>query len=110
MPVDDTQPVHSFFGLTYANYLVLPRSVMQSMPVGWQQDMVKLLEEAGERFGEYYAANDYDVRLVKRDEDGEVVEVHSDPLADYRHQKLKDQKELEAKRAKLTTELDYGDL
>ena len=37
-------PIHWYFGLSYANYLVLPRSVLQSMPIKWQEDFVKLLE------------------------------------------------------------------
>ncbi len=40
------EPVHGWFGLTYANYLVLPRTVLQSMPPEWQEKFVKLLEEA----------------------------------------------------------------
>lgn len=86
MPADDDQPVHSFFGLTYANYLVLPRSVMQAMPVGWQRQMVALLEEAGERFGHLYGPNDYEVSLVMKrdDEDGVPVWTRPDPLAEYR--------------------------
>ena len=38
-------PVHVFFGLTYSNYLVVPRSVLQSMPEEWQAQFVGLLED-----------------------------------------------------------------
>lgn len=41
---DDNDPIHSFFGLTYAKYLTLPRSILQSMHEEWQKDFVKLLE------------------------------------------------------------------
>ncbi|NCU33256.1 MAG: hypothetical protein EOM23_10085 [Candidatus Moranbacteria bacterium] len=37
--------IHQYFGLTYASYLILQRSVMQSMPVKWQKKFVTLLEE-----------------------------------------------------------------
>lgn len=37
--------IHSFFGLTYSNYLVLHRTLMQSMPEEWQAKFVKLIEE-----------------------------------------------------------------
>lgn len=37
--------IHTYFGLSYANYLVIPRSVLQSMPEEWQLKFVKLLEE-----------------------------------------------------------------
>lgn len=42
---EDTEPVHGWFGLSYANYLTLPRSLMQSMPQPWQAKLVALLEE-----------------------------------------------------------------
>lgn len=90
MPFDETAPVSSFFSLSYANYLVLPRSVMQAMPLGWQRDMVKLLEEAGEQFGHLYEANEYDVNLVlarpEPTDDTNVSPIYRpDPLADYRY-------------------------
>ena len=44
---DEDDFIHSFFGLSYAHYLVLPRSVLQSMPAKWQKKFVKLLNEIG---------------------------------------------------------------
>lgn len=41
-PIHDP-PVHAWFGLTYANYLVMPRSLLQSMPHEWQAQLVALL-------------------------------------------------------------------
>lgn len=43
--IDENEPIHAWFGLTYAKYLVLPRSILQSMPVEWQRDFVKLLKQ-----------------------------------------------------------------
>ena len=40
-----TEPIHEWFSLSYASYLTIPRSVLQSMPVEWQRRMVELLEE-----------------------------------------------------------------
>lgn len=40
--------IHTYFGLTYANYLVLRRTVLQSMPIGWQVRFVKMLQEIEE--------------------------------------------------------------
>lgn len=37
--------IHGWFGLTYASYLVVPRSVLQSMPADWQARLVQLLGE-----------------------------------------------------------------
>lgn len=45
------EAIHRWFNLTYANYLVLPRAVLQSMPDEWQVRMVQLLEEAHELYG-----------------------------------------------------------
>jgi hypothetical protein len=62
-------PVHEFFELTYSNYLVLPRAIMQSMPTSWQREMVNLLEEArracetaGVRVAESYAVRATDTK------------------------------------------------
>lgn len=38
-------PIHGWFGLSYCNYQVLHRTLMQSMPVEWQERMVACLEE-----------------------------------------------------------------
>lgn len=43
--------IHTWFNLTYANYLVLPRSVLQSMPDEWQSSFVGLLEELSAAYG-----------------------------------------------------------
>jgi hypothetical protein len=39
--------VHTWFGLSYASYVVLPRSVLQSMDAPWQQRFVELMGELG---------------------------------------------------------------
>jgi len=39
------QPVHEYFSLTYAQFLTLPRVIMEAMPIPWQEQMVKLLTE-----------------------------------------------------------------
>lgn len=43
-------PIHGWFGLTYSNYLVLHRSMMQSMPVAWQERAVALFDELDNAF------------------------------------------------------------
>lgn len=37
--------VHGYFGLTYANHLVLERTLLQSMPDDWQNKFVALLDQ-----------------------------------------------------------------
>lgn len=42
--------IHGWFELTYAQYLAIPRTVLQSMPEEWQEKFVALLEELDETF------------------------------------------------------------
>ncbi len=42
------EPIHLWFGLSYSSYLVLPRSILQAMPIEWQRRMVACLEEIRE--------------------------------------------------------------
>lgn len=37
--------IHDWFELSYASYLVLPRSILQSAPEKWQIKFVRLLNE-----------------------------------------------------------------
>jgi hypothetical protein len=55
-------PVHTWFGLSYTNYQVLPRTLMQSMPLEWQQRMVACLEEMHDAFQHVPQADVYDVQ------------------------------------------------
>lgn len=58
-------PVHTWFGLTYANYLALPRSLMQSMPVAWQERMVAVLEELHDAYAHIEHAEAYIVEPAR---------------------------------------------
>lgn len=42
--------IHTWFGLSYANYLVLHRTLMQSMPESWQARMITCLRELDDAF------------------------------------------------------------
>ena len=71
-------PVHLWFGLSYANYMTLPRSLLQSMPYEWQEkfiDMVNELEDA-------YAHLKYPMRymVTARNEHGMFIK---DPVPHY---------------------------
>lgn len=50
----DKEKIHDYFGLSYANYLVLPRSVLQSMPDEWQEQFVGLLNQILETIDEEF--------------------------------------------------------
>jgi hypothetical protein len=59
-PPDDRLdgPIHEWFGLSYSNYQVCHRALMQSMPLGWQQRMVACLSELADAF-EHVVVPDY---------------------------------------------------
>ncbi len=55
-PIPDTPhnrmsgPIHGWFSLSYSNYQVLNRTLMQRMPIAWQDRMVACLEELRDAF------------------------------------------------------------
>jgi hypothetical protein len=77
--IDD--PVHTMFGLTYANYLVLRRSVLQAMPTQWQRLFVELIQQINETLDLPDDMRDSFV-VQLRDEQGRFTD---DPYAPYRH-------------------------
>lgn len=62
---DQTPPqsdaIHNRFGLTYANYLVLPRTLLQSMPDTWQTAFCQALDQFDEAFQHVPQADGYKV-------------------------------------------------
>jgi len=48
MTKEHKDKIHDYFGLTYSSYLVLQRSILQSMPNDWQEEFVRLLSELEE--------------------------------------------------------------
>ena len=43
--LENDEPIHEYFGLTYAQFLVVSRTALQSMPVSWQHRLVQCLRE-----------------------------------------------------------------
>ncbi|MBT9395336.1 hypothetical protein KLP40_19370 [Hymenobacter sp. NST-14] len=72
------QAVHRWFGLSYANYLVLPRAQLQSMPEQWQQRFASCLQEFRAAFAGSEQARSYQIRAV--DAEGYFVK---DPVPHY---------------------------
>ena len=75
---NDPEPIHSWFELSYSSYLVLPRSILQSMPVEWQRRFVECLHEARDAAEPLNMNDRYTVLL--RGERGRIV---TDPYANY---------------------------
>ncbi len=63
-PLVDDEPIHYFFGLTYSNYLVLHRTLMQSMPADWQRRAVAVFEELHAAFAHVDQAENYIVEAA----------------------------------------------
>ncbi len=77
--IEESEPIHEFFGLSYSNYLVLPRSVLQSMPKDWQEKLVCLVRRISEVIDEEFELEGgYDVRA--RDSDSHFI---TDPYSNY---------------------------
>lgn len=75
---EDLEPIYHWFGLSYANYLVLPRSILQSAPANLQKKIVECLEELDQVFDFSQYNLEYEVK--QRDNKGRYKE---DPLSDY---------------------------
>jgi hypothetical protein len=84
--------VHEWFELTYAQYLTIPRSVLQSMPDEWQSRFVACLRELDETIDWRPENGTYRVQLCQIDEawdEDEGCHVSRwgqelrDPLQDY---------------------------
>ena len=73
---ESEEPIHNWFELTYANYLAIPRSVLQSMPDEWQKKFVLLMDELDETIDWRRPG----IRVTLHDERGRFVR---DELVDY---------------------------
>lgn len=74
-----TDDLWTWFGLSYASFLVLPRVLMHEMPVEWQRQMAKLLWEYQDAF-----PNQPDITTsVQARKDGRLIKM-PEWLCDYR--------------------------
>lgn len=76
-PYAPVKSIHEWFELTYAQYLTIPRSVLQSMPTEWQERFVQCLEELDDTI-DWRPQGQYWVEL--RDSRGKYMR---DPLRNY---------------------------
>lgn len=65
-------PIHDYLGLTYSNYQVLPRTLMQSMPVEWQERAVAVFEELRAAFQHIEHPECYEVTAAREVEYSEL--------------------------------------
>lgn len=83
--MEDHAPIHTWFGLSYASYLVLPRTILQSCSAETQKALVEALNKVGA---------EYDKNMIEEAWPGSAT-IHvtlrdnatnrftKDPLADY---------------------------
>jgi hypothetical protein len=76
--MNEFEPVHCYFELSYANYLVIPRTALQSMPLEWQKRFIECMEQLDEAID---WRQNYEVIL--RDNYGKILSITNDPLNDY---------------------------
>ena len=76
----DSESLQNFFELSYAQYLTVPRSILEAMPAEWQDKFGDLLHELDATFDWRPDNGRYWCNL--RDAKGRFV---SDPLHQYRH-------------------------
>lgn len=73
-------PIHDWFGLSYASYLVIPRAVIEQMPTGWQKHFVWMLDLADKELLDIPYVR-YRIQAV----DESTGRIIRDPMAEYRH-------------------------
>jgi hypothetical protein len=70
----DREAIHRHFSLSYANYLVLPRTLLQSMPDEWQARFVGLLDDLNDAFQHVPQAEGYKVEAATQCEVSDLDE------------------------------------
>ena len=81
----EASPISEYFSLSYANFLTIPRLVMESMSTDWQKKMKDLLEEMDETFDWAPREGCYYVQLWTNEDDEESDRILEDaPLWNYR--------------------------
>jgi hypothetical protein len=73
-------PIHDWFELSHAQYLTIPRSVLQSMPIDWQRRFVKCLKQLDDKIDWRPDEATYWC-LLRDNKTGRYI--GNDPLADY---------------------------
>ena len=79
-----SEKMELFWELSYAQYLTIPRSVIQEMSIEWQDKLAKLLNELDDKIDWRPPEGRYWV-VLETDDEFEKLDIGlSDPLAEYR--------------------------
>lgn len=74
---DPGTDIHTWFELTYASYLTINRSLLQSMPMEWQYKFTALLSQLRE---EFIDVDEPRYTIAARDRNGRFIK---DPIPHY---------------------------
>lgn len=80
--------VHNAFGLSYASFLILPRTYLSDMPTKWQKQFVKLLDEYNDAVGDNDPSFSYEM-YVQFKENRKFCKIPTG-YCNYRHPEHKD--------------------
>ena len=56
-------PINEAFGITYASFLVLPRTFLMDMPLEWQKQFTKLIEQYNESICDLSPEYEYNINV-----------------------------------------------
>lgn len=82
----DNQAIHSFFGLSYSSYLILPRVALQSMPAEWQRKFVEMVEQIPEHLPDLPEMEPASYKVLHLDANGKFTK---NKFPGYRHNNLR---------------------
>lgn len=74
--------IHRYFSLSYANWLIIPRTIMMDMPCEWQKKFVELLTELDEQTK---WRSKLEVSLFVTAKSGKKFTTLPEHLCNYRH-------------------------
>ena len=78
--------ITNYFGLSYTSWLVMPRVLLEEMPIKWQEKMTKILDEFDEVFDRDKLWKDgYPFIRMKSHDTGKFVSLQLTKLPHYRH-------------------------
>jgi hypothetical protein len=85
-----TDPIHQWFGLSYANYLVIPRTLLQSLSRETQLTLCRALEMAYKEEADHLPHHwPYEANIEVKLRDAATNKYTTDALANYERGKRK---------------------
>ena len=80
--------IHKEFGLTYASFLVLPRTFLMDMPTKWQDEFVALIRQYNDSVEDLSPDYEYEISVTFR-QYGKFKKI-PEMYSNYRHPKHMD--------------------